>query len=80
MKTPGAAVLLLLWAGIVAVAGETCQPDIYNVLKEISALVKQLRWETNAQAKDLTELRRERDNSKEVSFQCQVMWVVSQSG
>ncbi|XP_042565537.1 complement C1q-like protein 2 isoform X2 [Clupea harengus] len=60
MKTPGA-VLLLLWSGLVVVAGvgkdlqdktaatastqQTCQPDIYTVLREMSALMVEQRVE-----------------------------------
>ncbi|XP_076142380.1 uncharacterized protein LOC143124611 isoform X3 [Alosa pseudoharengus] len=50
MKTPGS-VLLLLWAALVVVTGEskdlqeTCQPDIHSVLREMRALVAEQRVE-----------------------------------
>ncbi|XP_076127858.1 cerebellin-3-like [Alosa pseudoharengus] len=45
MKTPGAAVLLLLWAGLVVVAEETCQPNIYTEVRGVKALVAEHRVE-----------------------------------
>ena len=82
MKTPGA-VLLLLWSGLVVVAGfgedlqHTCQPDIHTVLREMSVLMAEQRVElrcTKTQIEAMETRLRASENNSEICVFCGIRY------